>query len=566
MRETLDWLRARQVVDEEGPQWLGVMLSCAAGYADLPGGAELAPNGLFRALFDCRTVFRALQGLGQILGQDHAQALKQIELRYEGAAQELKSIPVQANASDLLAWAEQTERHLYSRLDAFSITDQGQLPAHVRFEGLLWLESVRFFRNGREIVPQRLLMVDDLQRLRNSQLKFVVEELTALRSTIPIWLAGRSISFGPQLVSQGGRYGRDFSVQSLDDLWTNDRGHQQFGAFAAFVESILDRRITQQLAIRSSMFRSLVANDLNDEDIREALQRGIERFRESTAPLRADAQFTEWLTRADVLAEHLTYERVRELYKIRILIARHQRRKQLTLDLAPLPSEDLESADSSKEDRAAEIFMHEELKVPYYFGLDRIAMLATFNVEEMLQLAAALYEGLRTKQILRQRELVLTPMEQERVVTEVARKRLEFVPSTHTQGTRARRMLTAIGEFCRERTFQPNAPYAPGVTGVCLSEKEVSLLEGSDSPYGPSGKTLIQVLSECVAENLLVKKPSQATTGREAGVIFYLNRTLCVHFGLPVQHGGWQEVDAPDLIEWMQRGPAPVLRQRLALE
>ena len=94
----------------------------------------------------------------------------------------------------------------------------------------------------------------------------------------------------------------------------------------------------------------------------------------------------------------------------------------------------------------------------------------------------------------------------------------------------------------------------------------LATLEGADSPYGSEGRTLIQVLSECVAENLLVKKISQATTGREAGLLFYLNRTLCVHFGLPVQHGGWQEVDARDLIEWMQRGPDPVRNQKLALQ
>src|SRR5687767_8333455 len=50
--ETLDWLRDRQIVSDEGPQWLGVMLSCAAGYADLPGNTDFAATGLFRALFD----------------------------------------------------------------------------------------------------------------------------------------------------------------------------------------------------------------------------------------------------------------------------------------------------------------------------------------------------------------------------------------------------------------------------------------------------------------------------------------------------------------------------------
>jgi len=428
----------------------------------------------------------------------------------------------------------------------------------------LWLESVHFFRNGREIAPQRLLMVDDLHKLRDSQRAFLVTELTELRSTVPVWLAGRSISFGRQLVSQGGRPGRDFSVHSIDELWTTDRGTHQLPAFAAFVENILDRRLAQQNAIASRRFRSLLANDLNEEDIREQLQRGIDLFREFVAPLRSDPQYAIWLERADELARHVTYENVRTLYTMRIQIARNQRRPQLRLDLTPLPAAELDR-DSGKEDRAAEIFMREELKIPYYFGLERIAALATFNVEEMLQLAAALYEGLRNKQVLR-RELVLTPVEQEKLLIAAARKRLEFIPRTHTQGTRARLLLTGIGAFCRSRTFEPNAPYAPGVTGVMLREANITQLETRTSPFGQAAETLVEVLAECIAENLLVAKPSAATTGRDAGKIFYLNRTLCAHFGLPVQHGGWQEVQIEDLIEWMQRGPTPNRKNGLVAE
>lgn len=112
-----------------------------------------------------------------------------------------------------------------------------------------------------------------------------------------------------------------------------------------------------------------------------------------------------------------------------------------------------------------------------------------------------------------------------------------------------------MGSYCRERTFLPNAPYAPGVTGVRLSTSELHKV--NSGRLGELGGTLKKVLAECVAENLLVSRQSAASTSRDSGTVFYLNRTLCAHYDLPLQTGGWQDVDADKLIEWMERGRIP---------
>jgi hypothetical protein len=63
---------------------------------------------------------------------------------------------------------------------------------------------------------------------------------------------------------------------------------------------------------------------------------------------------------------------------------------------------------------------------------------------------------------------------------------------------------------------------------------------------------LRRVLFECVAENLLVARETVSSASRESGTVFYLNRTLCAHYGLPLQMGGWQDVEVQDLMEWME--------------
>jgi hypothetical protein len=80
----------------------------------------------------------------------------------------------------------------------------------------------------------------------------------------------------------------------------------------------------------------------------------------------------------------------------------------------------------------------------------------------------------------------------------------------------------------------------------------VKLLDKS-RPLGEPGAHLARVLAECAAENLLVPRLSAASTSRDSGTVFYLNRTLCTLYDLPLQMGGWQDVTAVDMIMWMER-------------
>lgn len=195
--------------------------------------------------------------------------------------------------------------------------------------------------------------------------------------------------------------------------------------------------------------------------------------------------------------------------------------------------------------------------MPYYFGFDRLCVMATNNVEELLTLAAALYVGLQAKQVLRKSEPILSPLEQDKLLREAACRKRDFIPKSHTEGTRAQRLLDSIGTFCYDQTFAPNAPYAPGVTGVRLSRSELGKLAAPSKPLGPTGATLQRVLAECAAENLLVQRESQATGSRDSGTVFYLNRSLCAHYGLPLQMGGWRDVSVGELMKWMERRLTP---------
>lgn len=564
MAETFQRLVAQGVLDESsGPLLLGVKLSCASGYADLPPGALFTNDGIFRALVDCRVVLRSLRSLAALIGASDAEQLSEITLSYREGAKDLKSIPLLTSTTELLEWAEKRERSVYAQLDSFGGAVADDWPSHVRFEGLLWLQEVQFKFRGKTVGDRRLLMVDDMHKLRRKQRKVLIEEMVELRPAIPVWLAERNVALGTALLAQGVREGRDLREHSLDELWGAGKGQQSF--FLSFAQNILDRRLTQQVAIPPGSFGQYLGFELQTEDVVEKLAEGIAFINELFAKYRSNPQYSEWLQSADRYASYPSLESLREMFLILIHISRNEGKRQTSLALGPLPVVGLEEKDSSKDEGAADIFMHEFAGLPYFFGLDRLCLMATNNVEELLGLAAMLYEGIKARQILR-KDLVLSPIEQERILCDAAKKKRSFIPKSHTVGNNAQKMIDGIGAFCRSRTFELNAPYAPGVTGVRLTNSRMrELEEAAATGQLKERETLLRVLSECVAENLLVKRPSAASTAREAGVVFYLNRTLCAAYGLPLQTGGWQDVAIDDLLQWMARGPVSSKQARIAL-
>jgi hypothetical protein len=394
-----------------------------------------------------------------------------------------------------------------------------------------------------------MLMVDDLHRLRRKQRALLIDELTVMRAGIPIWLSERYNVLGAELLSQGARQGRDLHEVDLDEMWNAKQ-------FAAFGQNILDRRMSYQDTVPSTSFSHCLRGELNALQYRDNIADGIRRFEAQVQRHQDNVRYREWIARATERSSDPSLDSLADLYVTRILLVRDETKKQMTLDLS-LPAEELDERDSSSVRGAAELFMHDELKIPYYFGIDRLCVMATNNVEELLFLAAALYEGLQAKQILRKPENVLAPSEQEKLLKDAAKRKRDFIPKNHTDGQRAQRLLDSIAIFCREKTYLPNAPYAPGVTGVRLSRAEMVKLVSSSKALGEPGSHLVRVLAECTAENLLVPRESAASTSRDAGTVFYLNRTLCAHYDLPLQMGGWQDVSAADMIRWMERRMTP---------
>src|SRR5438105_14932659 len=169
---------------------------------------------------------------------------------------------------------------------------------------------------------------------------------------------------------------------NLYKMWSDAKGGAQFTSYA---QNILDRRMKNQDMVPVGSFPQCLRDELVSSEVRGQVAEGIARFRSEVERHQANARYEQWLTRADQYTVDQNLESLLELYVTRILLVRDESKRQMSLDLT-LTAEELEDRDSSQLRGAAELFMHEELGIPYYFGFERLCVMATSNVEELLAL------------------------------------------------------------------------------------------------------------------------------------------------------------------------------------
>ena len=166
-------------------------------------------------------------------------------------------------------------------------------------------------------------------------------------------------------------------------------------------------------------------------------------------------------------------------------------------------------------ERAAEHFLRTEIGAPVYFGREALAGVSSWNVDQYLEVAGELFAEIAAKfSGPRDQPNALTTDRQDAIIRGIARRRWEGLVRRLPQGAAARQLLLAIEEYCREQTFRPTAPYAPGVTGIAITMAERAVLIDSPDEKIRHLVKLRDVLTSLVAHNLLIPSLDQQQGGR----------------------------------------------------
>ena len=561
--DTFNHLSDLGALDQSHVRVMGLLIPCTAAYSEIgPPLPAAKARGLFRALINARIILRALRAVCALHDLEYPIGLEHVDITFDPSLFDEGPVPRTTNALDLRVWAETEEMKSLAPLDVITGGSETEAPSHAAFDAIVWLSQASFAIRGQGIGVRPIVMLDDVHRLRPGQRKLLFEELLNHRSGTPVWLAERTEILSSYDLLSGPTPRRDFEEIQLEQAWLISKGKKRY---LKFVTAIADRRV-MQMSNELQSFGDHLANSMSGSCIDTRLGQVVETLKDRIlATVSALNRYDDWLRALQKLTSASRLEEAISWAKLEILITRDLNKRQRSLNFEPLSDQELEARETSGVSQAAEKFVCSEFGLPYFFGTERIVRLSSYNIEEFLQICEVLYEHIHAARVMGGAgPIIVSAVDQHRALRELAKRRFEEIPRAFPFGSKAQRLIWGIGQMSHERTFEPNAPYAPGVTGIGLTVQDRQTLieaanKGPDHPFAE----LASVLSGCVAQNLFEVRDSLRQDNKNWTVL-YLNRMLCVQFDLVYHTGGWQHVSIRQLLDWCE-GNYPQSGKRLAL-
>ena len=555
-KELYNRLRNIDAISESEPRVLGVYLSCArvyAGLEDLSFEKE-EKKRLFKSLLNARIVLATLRGALSLRNLNYPNDLSKLYISNPPNTNISNIIPVPCSGTELYEWASSIEKNVFDAIDSFSYDHGDTLVGHDDLYSLFILQPKCITHNGIPISNHTLVMIDDVHELTSIQRKELLRMSKLMRLPIGIWLAERLEALSTkELLLPGVTLGREYNEIKLEEFWTNHR------RFENIVTNIADLRARSTPDFQISSFAGQLENSLDGVDLYDQYLKTSRIISERIYnEFSSKKKYTDWLS-AQEKFQGTPREQAIAWRALEILIARDKGKNQKTFsDIfnQPIPEDEfIKQKDDQSLKGAAELFLTYEFKFPYYFGISRISKIASSNIEQFLAFAGDLFEEIISAEKIKEPS-ILSPNHQEKVLKKAVIKRWDEIPKRIPEGRDVLKLLESIQKLAHWETFKPNAPYAPGVTGIAIKMSDCErLIDSVIQEKHPEYARLEKILKAAIAHNLLEVDPDvkQGKKGTK-WMVFYLNRMLCLYFGLPLQYGGWKGKKIDELCTWLDEG------------
>lgn len=489
---------------------------------------EVEQKRVFFALLNARIVLATLKSIAIKLHLDKNQ-FQDVEFRPSNgfASEHIEG----RNVMELFEWARRIELQLMKALDDY---DGDNLIGHNSLFVFEQLKASSFYYHNAPICEEFIFQLDDAHKFTESQKRHLREELVESRNTATIWIAERLESLTTsEILDDNNIPHRDYEEIRLDEP---NKG----------VSSTL-KKIT---ALRSSysdsgIVLSTALSEINPDASDARYARIIIKYKEKVKTYPAFPLVAQWLHLIDskkTLREIAVYYRA-----LLIFVARNGNiNGENQMRLFSYAEEDME-IELSTLVQQVERFFNCENKLVSYFGDKTLYDMSSFNIEQFLNFASAMYELLLSKKLASPNHYELTTEEQDRIYRGESNRRFSELQK-FKGGIKVQKFLNELMNFCVKETYTDAHSYQVVSGFAVLDEnnysKELWFLHSENA-------ALAEVLRLCLAYNLLVKVESKQGAKEQKWTVFYLNRWLCVHCGIPLDRGGWKKLSVKKLKNWL---------------
>lgn len=546
-RDLFNYLKKLQVINEKGIEALAVYLPCTKNYEiledlDLNGGQK---KRLFFALLNARITLATLIGLLELKKLKYPDDLENIQFVYKNEKNYYKNLNTPCTASQLHSWALETEKRIYSLMDSFLPIKEDSIEGHDELFSLETLNPINFIYKNEQLCTKILFMFDDVHKLSNNQRYLLTKYSVEKRGNFSIWISERTEALEPKDNIRAIRV-RDYEEINIEEIWQNKPSK-----FEKIIVSIAEKRAVASTEDINTFQENL--DDFIDEKEHEnelilfTAQKKKELLNLIT---HFSVRFDNWIAYLEkYVGNHL--DRAILIKKLEILIHRSIRKTQLTFDF-PLSEKELEEKLDQNVEEIAKFFLFQEVGLPCYYGFNNLIKISNNNIEQFLGFASELFEDMLSAKIAGNATLI-SANTQEKRIKKVIDNYWNDLDRRLPDGNSIKRFLNNFSEYALKETFKVNAPIAQGVTGFSISlSKQKQLFNRTHWYNNDYYEFLLNVISTCVANNLLERREVTQGAKGQKNQVFYLNRWLCVKFNLPVHYGGWKHKNLEELLKWVK--------------
>jgi len=529
-------LKKLDVIDSERIKKCGVYLQLGRDYEFLEDDAlfnEVEQKRVFLSLLNARIVLATLKSCMSLAGIKYT-ALDQITYSPEELVPEFGDFKAEFTGKELLDWAAEQERRICEFLDSFVMPDEGIQGSNSLF-ALKAMKASWFTYKGERLCDEFIFQIDDGHKLTKKQKKTIREEAVELRLPVTLWIAERLETLSTTDILS------DKNIKDRDDQ-TIHLENAKKGIFNPMVKNISTLR--SAFSTDGIILASALASDTTI-NYKALYNEASKKYQSQLEKLHNYDNYQECVA---AINTQDPYERV---LNMRALLMHASRQGSGgVMNLFGYTAQDLEWIVGPLMPMVKEVMPGEIAKLPQYYGFSTLIDLASQNVEQFLDLSAKMYELLVAKKISDPSHYVLTAEEQDGIIREFAKNRLEDIKRL-PRGNKIYGFLMHLIDFCREVTFMPSYSYR-SVTGFAVKE-ENSGKWGKDGFWfqEEANDELSTILKDCLSYNFLMKQGITQGRKDQKWTIFYLNSWLCAYAHLPLERGGWRPLTLHKLNSWL---------------